>query len=84
MQEDVGFLGSIGNCAVVKVQGRKYPSIVFQGDTVKSYIEQLTLIIKSIKGGCADVALEDCEDIKAGLESYLHGYEKLCKNHGFK
>ncbi|MDA8523444.1 DUF6959 family protein [Acidovorax sp. NCPPB 4044] len=84
MEEVVKFLGTVGNCAVVKIQERKYPGIVFQGDTVKSYIEQLTAVINSVREGRADVALEECEDIKNTLEGYLLGYEVLCRKNGFE
>lgn len=80
MSDLVGYLGNIGNCAVVAIPGRRYPGVVFQGDTLSSYVEQLNFAIGALKERNLDAAIEECADLMNQLNSYLEAYKKLCKD----
>ncbi|WP_375574690.1 DUF6959 family protein [Paracidovorax oryzae] len=83
MSDLVNYLGNVGNCAIVVIPGRKYPGIVFQGDTFASYLEQLNVAIDALKKGEKDLALEEFEDLRDQFSAYLKSYEKISKSNGY-
>jgi len=83
MNHSIILLSPASNYAIVHMQERKFPGIVFQGDSLDSKIKQLENSINLLREGNAVEALEELEGMKGDLMEILQYYERICEGKGF-
>lgn len=70
-----------GNGQVIRAEGRKFPGILLQGDTLYSILETLKNCEGLLREGKASEALEESEGLIEQLSEYLDFYEKALTKH---
>lgn len=84
MQDDVKLLSEPKNFAVVQLPGRAYPGVVMQGDTLHSFITDLTemkRLLDESEGAELAIAIDD---MKARLTEVQTHYELVCAGNGIR
>ena len=79
--EHAELLTKAKNFAVVQLPGRKFPGVVFQGDSLSAFVSELQQVLVLLN---ADQKQEAIEATKLLFEQYadvLKSYEFVCKEH---
>ena len=82
MKVNIEMLEFGGNVSVAKVEGRAFPGILIQGDTLYTIYSALNAIYT---GKCEsdEDAKDELKDVVENLRTILSNYEKALKKHGF-
>jgi hypothetical protein len=72
------------NYAVVQLPERKFPGVVFQGDSLYGLVQSLDAVIAGIQDGHANDARDDLRYITEDLRDCLKSYETVCANLGLE
>ena len=70
------------NYAVVQLPERRFPGIVFQGDSVSGWLLELEEVEASLAEADLDMANETLRDMHRRLSGLLKGYEAICHREG--
>jgi len=70
------------NYAVVQLPGRKFPGVVFQGDSLNALIENIRQVAQQLETGDVPTASEELGFIQEQLAQVRSGYEKVCAAKG--
>jgi hypothetical protein len=82
MNERVQLFSSPKNFAVVQLPGRKFPGVVFQGDSLYNLTERVN-DIRNIVLGFQNEEVDGCLlEVYESLTEVLSHYEKVCKERG--
>lgn len=82
MSESVELLSPPTNYAVVHLPGRKFPGVVFQGDTLHNLLERIVELRKlTDKYGDEEVTASLAE-LSESLGEVVQHYETVCSNRG--
>lgn len=82
MNESVELLSPPTNYAVVHLPGRKFPGVVFQGDSLHNLLRRITeLRERTDKYGDDEVAASLAE-LSESLSEVVQHYETVCSNRG--
>ena len=87
MTDEVKLLSPAGNYCVVHVLGRKFPGLVFQGDSTVSILDRLNSIdARLIELGVdyEDDARADLDYVRDLLDKVLQNYETVLSEIGMK
>jgi len=68
------------NAAVVRMQGRRFPGVVVQGDTLSVIVYRARNVCEQIAAG--GDALNAARELLAGLETLQAHYESVLSAHG--
>ncbi|MCR6660870.1 MAG: hypothetical protein NVV72_16585 [Asticcacaulis sp.] len=69
------------NYAVVQLPTRKFPGIVFQGDSLHAMLKNIAGVSLQLKDGQVELAAEELAFIQEQLAEVLSNYETVCKSH---
>jgi hypothetical protein len=84
MTETATLLSPATNYAIVQLPGRRFPGIVFQGDSAHNILVQLSGI-RTLAKKCGDKELDaEIEDICELFSSIIKTYEAVCESHGIE
>jgi hypothetical protein len=72
------------NYAVVQLPGRKFPGVVFQGDSLHELVRLAKNLLNSSEEHKDGAVREACLEIHELLEAVLIRYESVLKEHGIK
>lgn len=75
----VSMLKGVSNAVVVHVEGRSFPGIVIQGDTLKNLSMRMTRHLKEIKGLVPGKIYNNAEYVSDSLEELIDFYEKVLR-----
>lgn len=78
MTNQVVLLSRPINFAVVQLPERRFPGVVFQGDTLHSLVRQVEEVARLLKAGELDDAVVGIVNMKEQLSDALTHYEKIC------
>lgn len=86
MNTTVKLISNSGNLAIVQIDGRKFPSVTLQGDTLNLLFEDIQEIRDSLRAGhqnaALDAALDAADDLYAKIFECISYYEKALKDEG--
>lgn len=82
MSESVELLSAPTNYAVVKLPGRSYPGVVFQGDSLNSLIRDLESLRVSAQGFGNEEFTFELQAIIDSLSQVRFAYEAVCDSKG--
>jgi len=72
------------NFAIVQMEGRRFPGVVFQGDSLQVLINQIELI-ESMSRKHSDLDLsEEIADVLELLRDVRSAYEEVCREKGLR
>ncbi len=80
----LSLLGGGVNCPIVKVNGREYPGVILQGDTLFSLYRAAERVISSSKAGAAVFDYDSAEFLRDSLKEYLSVYEDVLLKNGIE
>ena len=84
MSEFAVLLSPSENYAVVQLPGRRFPGIVFQGDSAQNILRQLTRI-QQLAGRYRDCELDaEVGDLRELFASFVKKYESCCEAHALQ
>ncbi|MFZ6653872.1 DUF6959 family protein [Undibacterium sp. TJN19] len=78
MSDDVKLLSSPKNFAVVQLLERRYPGIVFQGDSLHSLVIRLKNLQQLLRNDCIDDLNIELIEICDEMAAVLNHYELVC------
>lgn len=81
---EVELLTGQHNYAVVKLPNRRFPGVVFQGDSLSILVQDTKEVQSALERGNVDDAAEDLREIVERLQSIKSTYEQALKEHGLK
>lgn len=82
MSESVELLSRPANYAVVQLPGRKFPGVVFQGDSLHNHLQSITELCQlTDKYGDEEVTASLAE-LSESLSEVVQHYEKVCSDRG--
>jgi uncharacterized protein DUF6959 len=82
MADTVKLLSGAHNYAVVHLPGRRFPGVVFQGDSLW-ILHSAIASLSAIASKYADEELTaELQDLRDGLGGVLAFYEETCAKHG--
>ncbi len=81
MDDTVKLLSSPVNYAVVQLPGRKYPGVVFQGDSLNSLHGRLCNVLKLLDNTHSGELLAEINGICEDLSQAKAFYEDVCRIH---
>ncbi|MGD2132005.1 MAG: hypothetical protein PVI23_04380 [Maricaulaceae bacterium] len=87
MSDQVQLLSPAGNYCVVQVDGRKFPGVVFQGDSIASLLSRLNAIedrLRETGVSCEDDARAELDFVRDALDRVLQHYESFVAASGGK
>lgn len=70
--------------AIVQLPGRKFPGIVFQGDSAHNFLAQLETIQKLASKYENDDLNTEIEDLKEVLLGAINHFEMICAREGIE
>ena len=70
-----------GNFAIVQLPGRKFPGVVFQGDSLSALCEQATLVAEQAANSSA---ADDAIDLRDQLNEVLRWYISVVEQRGIR
>ena len=84
MPEYAELLSPATNYSVVQLPGRKFPGVVFQGDSLR-------ILVSNLRQMCQEAAKHQDDELNAGfesllvtLESVMGHYESVCQSRGIQ
>ncbi|WP_019881420.1 MULTISPECIES: hypothetical protein [unclassified Methylophilus] len=80
MSEDVKLLSEPTNFAVVQLRDRKYPGVVFQGDSLSSMLQRVERMNKLLHEEDVSELRAEIEEMQEHLFEILVHYEAICKS----
>ena len=82
----VSVLDSTVNASVIKLESRKFPSLVIQGDTLHSWISSVRRLKKLSESALSveDELIDDFNEIINLMENYLSHYELVLLENKFE
>jgi hypothetical protein len=84
MTETAALLSPATNYAIVQLPGRRFPGIVFQGDSAHNIFVQLNGI-RTLAKKCGEKQLDaEIDDICELFSTIIKGYEAVCESHGIE
>ena len=82
-EELVELLTPIGNGAVVRLPGRRYPGVVIQGDSLSILVRHIREIRVRVDKD-DEALLDEALLLEEELEEYRRGYEQALALHGIE
>ncbi|MDA8447536.1 DUF6959 family protein [Paracidovorax valerianellae] len=79
MNKHVELLGAPINYAVVQLPDRKFPGVVFQGDSLHSLFIQIKETSEILQSGQVENAMVELNDMRDHLKEVLDYFEKICE-----
>jgi hypothetical protein len=83
-QEYATLLTPAWNHAVVQLPGRRFPGVVFQGDSLFLLLEQVREVREALDAGRLDEAKEGAAELEDDLAGVLSGYESVLAARGIE
>ena len=81
MKTDVEILSEVTNCAVVRLPERRFPGVVVQGDTLKSWELTAHEIVDALEKGDFADARETAAHLYETLQGRVREYEEVLVAH---
>jgi hypothetical protein len=81
MTESARLLSPATNYAVVQLPGRKFPGVVFQGDSLYALEQEISKIAIMAKQHNEEIA-DELKYTSEAIHDILLHYESVCKKHG--
>ncbi|KUN42090.1 DUF6959 family protein [Streptomyces longwoodensis] len=75
-------LAVLGNYSVVQVEGRRYPALAVQGDTLKVLQEAVEGLAAELDAGDVEDAKFSLAEIQEQIASMLSAYEAVSRDAG--
>jgi len=82
MTESAQLLSPSANYAVVQLPGRKFPGVVFQGDSLHSLAHKLQFVLRLAEKADHIELHSEVQDVCNSLNEVLLHYESTCMKHG--
>lgn len=82
MKENAELLSSSRNFAVVQLPGRKFPGVVFQGDSLNILLRELKELQQRVATHNDDEINARLEDLTERMSEVLRQYETVCAEKG--
>lgn len=82
MSESVELLSQPTNYAVVHLPGRKFPGVVFQGDTLHNLLRRITELRELTGKYRDDEVAASLSELSGSLSEVVQHYETVCSNRG--
>jgi hypothetical protein len=82
MPQHADLLSSPANFAVVQLPGRKFPGVVFQGDSLHILVENLRQMSQAATRHDDEKLLAGFEEILSVLDEVTGHYESVCRSRG--
>ncbi|MFZ6768546.1 DUF6959 family protein [Undibacterium sp. Di26W] len=79
MNENVKLLSKPTNFAVVQLLERKYPGVVFQGDSLHSLVKKLQRLQLLLNSNCIEDLNIELGEICEDMAAVLTDYESVCR-----
>lgn len=82
MSESIELLSRPANYAVVQLPGRKFPGVVFQGDSLHSLLQSITELCQLTEKYGDDGVAASLAELSESLSEVVQLYEKVCSDRG--
>lgn len=82
MSESVELLSPPTNYAVVHLPGRKFPGVVFQGDSLHNLLRRITELRELTGKYGDDEVATSLSELSESLSEVIQHYEAVCSNRG--
>jgi len=82
MKAEIRILNRDVNATVVQLPERKFPGMVFQGDTLKSWQQVAAEILEALANGDLARGRSACEYLRDSLNARLAIYENVLTENG--
>jgi hypothetical protein len=82
MTKEIEILSEEPNATVVCIPGRQFPGIVVQGDTLKSWHELASEVLRAIEKKELNEAEDSARYLREKIGSHLGTYERTLEHHG--
>ena len=79
---NIDFIKDIGNALVAHSQGRNYPGVLLQGDSLRILLDDLTELGDEIASGNHEDAQDIIEALKEKISEILVFYEQALTENG--
>lgn len=80
--ETVQLLSPAKNFAVVKLPGRQFPGVVFQGDSLHAKFKEVQTLKQLLSNGAVDELAEGIGALHEEFQELVSWYEEICALHG--
>ena len=83
MTEKVELLSAPGNYCIVQVSGRRFPGIVFQGDSTDNLLHKLNIVearLQELGIDYGDDARAELDSVRDTLDKVLQQYENVIES----
>lgn len=80
----VDMIDNVVNCPVVQVEGRSYPGVVIQGDSLFSLYRAAEKLLSSINADGETYDYDAAEFLHDSLKEYLSVYEEVLGKKGME
>ncbi|MFB8001338.1 DUF6959 family protein [Nocardia sp. NPDC056000] len=84
MEYDARIFDTQGGYSLVKWEGRKFPGLLVQGDTLWTVMETLNEAASSVEEGNLDDVEAAIQEAREALQSMLESYEYMMSAAGLK
>lgn len=71
-----------GNNAVVRLQPRRFPGVLVQGDTLAAFRADLAAVQKALADGDLDEARDSLAFVLQDVDGWLERYTRALEEHG--
>lgn len=82
MSESVELLSQPTNYAVVQLPGRKFPGVVFQGDSLHNLLRSITQLRQLTEKYSDDEIAVSLSELSESMSEVVQHYEKVCSDRG--
>jgi hypothetical protein len=82
VSESAELLSAPTNYAVVQLPGRKFPGVVFQGDSLHNLLRRVTELRELTEKHADDEVAASLAELSDSLSEVVQHYEDVCANRG--
>jgi hypothetical protein len=80
----VDMIENVVNCPIVQVEGRSYPGVVIQGDSLFSLYRSAEKLLSSVNSDSDNYDYDAAEFLRDSLKEYVSAYEEALGKKGME